>query len=97
MTLIGSPDLTAGALEHPQRPQCGDLPELTGIDRTAIDVIRRPATVGWIGEYVMDDERPADIHPLRPSVEVLGGRRFGMSAVDEQELQRRPPAPGHNR
>ena len=80
-------------LQQPHRARGGDFAERAGVQRAAVDAVRRlPAVVG-VGEHVVDDERATDRHPLGPAVEVLLRRLVGVATVDEQELQRSSPRP----
>ena len=54
-------------LQHAHRTRCQHLAEVTGVQCTLIDVKRRLAAVAGIREHVVDDQRPADVHPLGPS------------------------------
>src|ERR1700744_1404209 len=78
--------LAADAFEHPQRPSHRYLAELAGIGCPAINVVRRLPAVIRVGEHVVNDETPAKVHPLRPSVEVAPRSFFGVATVNEQEL-----------
>src|ERR1700761_4781182 len=89
--------LATDPFEHPQRTEGRNLPELTGIDCAAIDVVRRTPAVLGVREHIVDDQRAAGAHPLRPTLEVLVGCGLGVAAVDEQEPQWCLPAPGHDR
>ena len=87
--------------DAPQRPQrAGDGRQLEPAagDRRQVDLlVRRPPTVGGIGEHVVDRQRAADRDVRRPPGEVVACRLHAMAAVDEQERQRRRPMRGDDR
>src|SRR5262244_3939857 len=81
----------SGPFEKPQRTFDGHLGERAGSQRPQVDVVRRPAAVGGIGEDVVDRERGAERYPGRPPLVVGLGGGLGVPTVDEQQPQRRPP------
>src|SRR5690349_22697701 len=78
----------AGAFEESQRAFDGHLGERAGSQRPQVDVVRRPAAVGGIGEDVVDRERAAVGHVRRPALVVGLRRGLGVAAVDENHPQR---------
>src|SRR4051812_19300632 len=82
------------SLQYTHRTRRQHLAEITGVERTAIDVERCLAAVAGIRKNVVDDQRATDVDPSGPAVEVALRGLFCVPTVDEQQLQWHSPTAG---
>ena len=86
-------DRSVDAGQHPQRAGRRCQREPARFERWHEDLlVRRTSTVGRVGEHVVDRQRATHRHVWRPAFVVEPCRLLTVTAVDEQERQRRGPA-----